>query len=104
MKNAEKALKESSNIIIGFNIKFNIYYIVSFILLVLFWYFISAFCAVYKNSQITLIENTFSSFVLSLAYPFAINLLPGIFRIPALKAKIKEKKCLYTFGSLISLI
>ena len=104
MKNKKNAIKESSNIIKGFNIKFNIYYIISFILLVLFWYFISAFCAVYSNSQLTLIENTFSSFVVSLIYPFAINLLPGVFRVPALTAKNKDKKCLYTFSKLISLI
>ena len=104
MKNKNKALKESSNIFKEFNIKFHIYFIVSFILLIFFWYFISAFCAVYNNSQISLIQNTICSFLVSLFYPFAINLIPGIFRISALRAKKKDKKCLYSFSNLISLI
>jgi hypothetical protein len=37
-------------------------------------------------------------------YPFGLNLLPGFFRIPALRAKQKDKKCLYKFSNIISLI
>ena len=37
-------------------------------------------------------------------YPFGLNLLPGIFRIPALKAVKKDKKCLYKASKLIALI
>ena len=103
-KNINKAIKESNQIIKELNIKFNIYYFIGFILLTFFWYFISAFCAVYNNSQIILFENTFSSYALSLIYPFAINLLPGIFRISALRAKNKNKNCLYIFGNIISII
>ena len=103
-KNRNKALQESSITIKELNIKFYIYIIISFIFLIFFWYFVSAFCAVYNNSQLLLIENTLSSFALSLIYPFGVNLLPGIFRISALRAKNKDRKCLYGFGNLISLI
>ena len=102
-KNRKKALKESSNIIKELSIKFSIYFIISFILLILFWYLVSAFCAVYNNSQLLLILNTLSSFIVSLIYPFGLYLLPGIFRITALRTRNKDKNCLFSFGNLISL-
>ena len=69
-----------------------------------FWYFISGFCAVYINTQLTLIENTLISFLISMIYPFGLNLFPGFFRIPSLRAKDKNKKCLYKISGLIALI
>ena len=104
IKGKRNALMESVKLIKTLNVRFSIYYIISFILLIFFWYFISAFCAVYKNTQIILFENTLSSFALSLLYPFGLYLLPGMFRIPALRAKSKDKKCLYVFSNLLSYI
>ena len=104
IKDKRNALMESVKLIKTLNVRFSIYYIISFILLIFFWYFISAFCAVYKNTQIILFENTLSSFALSLLYPFGLYLLPGMFRIPALRAKSKDKKCLYVFSNLLSYI
>ena len=85
-------------------IKYTIFFILSYLLFFFCWYFISCFCGVYKNTQIILITDTFISFGLSMLYPFGLNLLPGMFRIPALRAKKKDKKCLYKFSSLVSLI
>ena len=68
-------------------IKFNIFYLLGFLLLVSFCYYVSVFCAVYINKQIILIKDTAASFALSLTYPFILYLLPGCFRIPALKNK-----------------
>ena len=72
-------------------IKFICFIVISLLLLILFWYYISCFCAVYKNTQFILIKDTLISFALSMLYPFFIYLLPGIFRIPSLTHK---KKCL----------
>ena len=83
-------------------IKFIIFFFLSLILLLFFWYFISCFCAVFTNTQLILIKDTFVSFIISMAYPFAINLLPGIFRIPSLRAK--DKKILYQISNLLALI
>ena len=99
----KKALENTTKLINQLYCKFNIFYLISFLLLDLFWYFISAFCAVYNNSQILLFENTLTSFGLSLIYPFGLNLLPGIFRISALRAKDKNKNCLYSFANFISI-
>ena len=41
------------------------------------------------------------SFVLSLIYPIFINLVPGIFRIPALISKKGDKSCMYKFSQFI---
>ena len=76
-------------------IKFIIFFIISLLLIVFFWYFISCFCAVYNNSQIILFKDTLISFGLSMTYPLAINLLPGMFRIPALRSKKKKLKSAY---------
>ena len=81
--------------------KIIIFFAVNFIFLVFFWYYLSSFCAVYKNTQIYLIKDTFISFCLSLVYPFFINLIPGIFRIIALK---KVKKYFYVISQYIALI
>ena len=74
-------------------IKFTFFFIISFSLLILFWIFVSCFCAVYRNTQIFLISDTFISFGLSLIYPFGIYLIPAIFRIYSLRSKKRE--CIY---------
>ena len=51
-----------------------------------------------------LIKDTLISITLSLLYPFGLNLIPGIFRIYALRAKNKDKKCIYQTSQLIALI
>ena len=98
------AKKKSNNIRTCLKIKLVSFFILSFILMIFFWYFISCFCAVYKNTQIILISDTLFSFGLSMVYPFGINLIPGIFRIQALRSGSKDKDCLYKTSVLISLI
>ena len=72
--------------------------------MIFFWHFISCFCAVYVNTQMILIKDTLISFCLSMVYPFGINLFPGMFRIPALRAKKRDKECIYKTSSIIALI
>ena len=71
-------------------IKYIIFYVSGILFLIFFWYYLSSFCAVYQNSQVILIENTFLSFLVSLLYPFIINTLPGFFRIHSLSNNTKE--------------
>lgn len=73
--------------------KICIFFFVGFGFLLFFWYFISCFGAVYKNTQIIYVKDCSISFALSLIYPFLTNLIPGIFRIFSLKND--ERKCLY---------
>ena len=104
INNTKKAMKESSILLGKLIIKFNLFFLFNFVLLVFFWYFISAFCAVYNNSQIILIENTLSSFGLSLLYPLGLNLIPGLLRIPSLKSESRNHELLYKFSKIIELI
>ena len=76
--------------------KIIIFYILSFFILLFFWYFISCFCAVYINTQKILINDTLISFATSMIYPFGLYLLPSILRIIALKAN-KENKAFKQF-------
>ena len=103
-KNFKKMRDISKEIKKCLTIKFIIFFILNYLLLFFFWYFIACFCAVYTNTQIILIKNTFFSYGLSMIYPFGINLLPGIFRIPALKALQKDKKTIYKISIFLSLI
>ena len=85
-------------------IKFILSFILIYIFLLFFWYYLSCFCVVYKNTQIYLIEDSLISFVLSLLYPFGLCLLPGLFRIPSLRSQNKNKEFLYKISKIVKLI
>ena len=82
--------------------KFILFYIFSFIILVLFWYYITCFCGIYINTQTHLIKDSLISLVTSLLYPFIIDIIPGIFRIAALRVGKPTRSCLYKFSQIIS--
>ena len=85
-------------------IKFAIFFILNFILLVLFWYYLTCFNAIYKNSQIYLIKNTVISFSFSLFYPFVINIFPTLFRMCSIHSKNKNHGYLYKLSQIIQMI
>lgn len=101
LNNCYKMAKEAKRHII---IKAIIFILISLILIVLFWYFLSCFCAVYVNTQTILIKDGILSFCVTMIYPFGLCLLPGIFRITALRAKNHDKEGLYKFSNFISLL
>ena len=103
-KDAVKAVEKSKKTAKCVKFKFALFFILSTLFMFFFWYFISCFCAVYVNTQIILLKDTMISFGLSMIYPFGLNLLPGFFRIPALRAENKDKECLYKISTLIALI
>ena len=78
------------------------FFVFIFLFLLLFWYYLSSFCAVYKNTQGALIKSTISSFVISLfTKPFFIGLFPCAMRICSLNAKKKNSECLYNVSNII---
>ena len=85
-------------------IKFFLFFVIEFSLLLFFWYYLSCFCAVYKNTQVHLIKDTLISFGLSLIYPLLLYLLPGVFRILSLRAKNQNRECLYKISKILQLI
>ena len=105
LKKQKNNIKERyKNILKCIKIKFIIFYSLLFLILILFWYYIACFCAVYKNTQIHLIKDTLISFCFSLIYPFGLCLIPGIFRIPSLRAKRQNKEYIYRIGNLLQLL
>ena len=98
MKDKNDIEKESSKIIKCLIIKFICFYIITFLLLALFWYYVSCFCTVYKNTQIYLIKDILISFSISLLYPFILCLFPTLLRIISLN---KPGIYIYKFSKLI---
>ena len=85
-------------------IKLLIFFVLNFLFILFFWYYLSSFCAVYRNTQIHLFKDVSLSFALSLLYPFGLALLPGMLRIPALNDKNKDRKMLYNISKIVQLI
>ena len=92
--------RKAKDTIRALQIKFINFFILSFIFFMGFWYYVTCFCAVYKNTQYHLIKDTLISFGTSLLTPLGISLIPGIFRLPGLKGK---KEFLYLLSKIIQL-
>ena len=90
-KQAKKALK----------IKLYILFAVSAILIILCWYYVAAFCAVFKNSQGHYFINLAVSFIVCNIWPCVTSLIPPIFRIQSLKS---GSECMYKFSQIIAYI
>ena len=85
-------------------IKLIIFLFISSIIMLFCFYFISCFCAAYYNTQLILIKDALISFGTSMIYPFGFKLLPGIFRIPSLRASKMDQKCIYKISKILNLI
>ena len=76
-------------------IKLLVFFIVTFLFFVFYWYLISCFCAVYNNTQIIYIKDFVSSFSIGLLYPFVIQMGFALVRMFSLKEKSKVRSFLY---------
>ena len=85
-------------------IKILIFFVLNFILLGFFWYYLTCFNAIYKNTQVYLIINTFISFGFSLFYPFVINIIPTIIRMNSIHSSNKNQEYCYKISQLIQII
>ena len=79
-------------------IKITFLYLITILILSFYWYLISCFCAIYRNTQIAFIKDSLLSFLLDNLIPFIMYLFPTLFRIVALKNNIK---CIYQLSSII---
>ena len=85
-------------------IKFIIFFVVTIVLMLFFWYFITCFCGIFTNTQVHWIIDSCITFGFCMVYPFILNLLPGAFRIPALRAKNKDQSLLYKISLYVAYI
>ena len=94
-------LIKSKELIKILTIKFVLYFIISFLFLLFFWYYISIFGVIYRNTQMHLLKDTLISFGLSLIIPFLYYLLPAMFRVPSLSKVENKRECLYNFSKFL---
>jgi hypothetical protein len=85
----ETAGKKIFGILKGIKIRLVIFFIFMFLLELFYWYFISAFCAVYKNTVVNFIIDSLISFIIFLVDPFIIYVLISLIRLVAIKNKVK---------------
>ena len=95
--------KRGKEVLRTLRIKFIFFFIVSFIALLVFWYYICCFCAVYRNTQYHLIKDTLIGFGTGLATPLGMEILPTIFRIPALRGHSKTRELMYKLSQLLQI-
>ena len=84
--------------------KLTTFIIFTFILFLFFWYFISAFCAVYQNTQKIYLRDSMISFAISLIDPCFIYCFTSLLRCISLKRICRKKccgKCLYKTSDII---
>ena len=80
------------------------FFSVTFLLFLFYWYFISAFCAVYQNTQSIFIRDSLISFLYSLIEPFFIYGFTTILRYISLTVCCKRiccASCLYKLSDII---
>ena len=79
--------------------KLIVYFIILFTLGLLFIYYVTAFCSVYRNSQKYWFMGCLQSFGMDSAVAIIICFILAFFRYIAINKKIK---CLYCLGNFIS--
>ena len=97
INNIKKCEEKLPKILKNLKIKFLCFYIFCFLFLIFFWYYVSCFNAVYKNTQLIVFKDTLISFGLSLLYPFILYLISSIIKLFSLK---KFRKLLEFFYKL----
>ena len=92
IKDVNKAREESVCVFRCIKLRIFIYFILSFAFIIGFGFYVISFCAIFENTQVTIINSTFTSWVISLAYPFIIFLFASCIRSLSFAC---ESKCLY---------
>ena len=94
-------IRNIKNIIKCMRIKLIIYFIFIFIFFCIYWYIITIFCGVYRNSQIPFIKDSIVSFSIGLIYPFVFYFISTCLRICSLRCSKKNCKYIYNFSYII---
>ena len=88
-------LFESKKILKSMRMKLFTFFIVSMVLMAFFWYYVSAFCAVYRKTQLAWIEGTIMTFLFCIVLYSFLYLLVTIARYIGLRCHIS---CFYTLS------
>jgi hypothetical protein len=93
-----KGLSEQTKL--RLKIKIIILFIVSILCICLCWYYVAAFCAIFKNSQGHYFTNVLFCFIICNIWPCVTSLIAPIFRMKSIKEENGE--CMYKFSQIIS--
>ena len=96
-------------------LKYIIFYIIGILFHLFFWYFLSSFSNVYKNTQvfvlenallayIIVLENALLAYIISLIYPFIFNIIPCILRMCSLSGRAKNHYIIYNISKLFQFL
>ena len=78
------------------------FYVITFLLFLFYWYFISAFCAVYQNTQKTFLLDSLISILVEFIDPFFIYCFTTLLRHLSLaKCANQKMECVYKTSDLI---
>ena len=98
----EKSREKIIDIIDKIKRKLVWFFVFTFLLFLFNWYFISAFCAVYQNTQKIFLRDSAISFLTSMIDPFIIYGVTSLLRFISLLACCKKKLgCIYKLSDLI---
>lgn len=82
--------------------KLTVFFIFTFFVFLFYWYFISAFCAVYQNTQVIFLRDSGISILTSFLDPFIIYGFTTMLRIISLSLCFRKRfGCLYKLSDLI---
>ena len=98
IKDVKLAKEKSKCVFRCIKLRIFIYYILSFAFILVFGFYVLSFCAIFENTQIVLIKSTFTSWVISLIYPFIIFLIASFIRSLSYSCK---SKCLYAVKQIL---
>ena len=102
----ERKMRQNSNYVVNFRkrkqilinvyeinkilkIKIIIFFIIEFLVMIFFFYFVTAFCEVYRQSQISWITDSIVSFLLSFPIEFGNSFLIAVFYKISVQKKCK---------------
>ena len=105
IKSALKAVKKTiiKKIIKCIYIKLTIFYSFTFIVFIVYWYIVSVFCGVYRNTQKHFIKDSIISFSICLIYPLFFYFLSSCLRYCSLRNNKARCKCIYNLSYIIPL-
>jgi hypothetical protein len=95
-ENKQELIEKSKKLM---KIKAIILFAVSALLIGLCWYYVAAFCAVFKNSQGHYLTNVLFAFIVCNIWPFVTSLIPPMLRRKALDS---DNQCLYKASQIIA--
>ena len=103
-KKIKTAKEKVPKLISKLQLRYVIFYVITILLNLSFFYYIMAFCAVYSIIQTHMISDSLMSFLLTMSYSLILSLISSIIRIFSLKKENKFRHFLYLISWVISLI